>query len=189
MESLKQEKLFESRYFKLHEDRVEIKIKNRRVESTVFINYEDITEHKNFVSEKLQPNYSMYVIFRNLAIVLLFCNLFGAIESWAWFLGCLCSSMVFFLFHVFTINQYTNIEVDSEQELTLLSSIPSSEEVDEFIEKIYAKRKEHLRKTYFDSCGPNTENAAGILNWLLEINVISRQEYDARWQFIDRVHP
>lgn len=186
MKSLKQEKLFESRHFKLHSDRLEMRIRNRRAESTIFIKYEDIGNNKNFVKEKWQPNYTIYVICRNLAIILLFLNIFNAIDSWSWFFASLSSAIVFFLFHTFSYNHFTSIEVDSDQDLSFLSSEPSAEEVDKFLENLYLARNNYLRKNYFESCSPNTENNLGILNWLLELNVIDRQEYNRRLEFIRR---
>lgn len=184
MDRLEQKKLIETRVFKLHDDRVEVKTKNRDTESTVFFKYEEINQNKYFVNQKSQPNYSMYVICRNLAIILLLCNVFGVLEDWRYFYIFLCSGCVFFVIHAFSVTRLTGLDVDGDHELIFYSNIPDTETVDEFIETLYEKRNAYLKQTYFAGCNQDTENFDAILDWLLEINVITRQEYDARIQFI-----
>lgn len=175
--SIEQVKLLEERKLILHTDRVEMRVADRKVENTSFFRYEDIGNDKRFRRVKSQPNYSMYVITRNVAIVLFFCRLFGAIEEWSWALAFFVSSIVFFVIHAYTYKSLITLEVDGEDELELYKDEPSAEEVKTFLDELYTHRNAYLREHYFTPCDASTEQGKALLKWLLDLNAITKPEY------------
>lgn len=181
-ESIEQEKLLEKRKLILHSDRVEVRIADRKEERTSYFRYEDIGNDKQFRREKSQPNYGIHVITRNLAIITFFLRLFGAIDSWSWALAFFSSSVVFFIVHVFTYRSLIQLEVLSDDKLELFKEIPSEEEVNGFLEQLYSQRNKYLRENYFTPCDSSSEQGKSVLNWLLELNVITKPEYSMKMQ-------
>ncbi|GAB5407886.1 MAG: hypothetical protein BalsKO_02510 [Balneolaceae bacterium] len=182
--TLSQKSIFKSRKFALLEAGIEMIVRDQKIEQTAFIRFEDIQRNKRFELDKVQPNYGLYVITRNAGILCFFLKLFGAIDSWSWCLALLCSSVIFFLIHIYTVGRYTIIETTDENELRFYSDLPDNEEVENFFEKMYNERYQYLRKEYFENWTQNESNSFEILEWLYSEKIINKQEYDDRIQFI-----
>ncbi len=178
--TLEQNRLAEQRKLILHADRVELLVCQRKTKSTTFFRYEDITNGKTFLRQKSQPNYGLYVIARNCSIFLLFASVFGAVESWAWFFAALTSSIVFFCIHAFSFRSLIELDVDGQHRLALFKDEPTEEAASLFLEELYARRNEYLRKQYYLSCDGTTEHGQVMLGWLLYLDAITQPEYDLK---------
>lgn len=176
--SLRQEKMFETRRVRLLDDHVELKVEDRTVETSLEFPYDEIGSSITYRREKSQPTYSFHVLTRNAAIVLLFCSVFGAFDGWSWFFAITLSSLVFFVIHAFARRSLLTIESDGSDELELLRETPSRVEVDQFVEELFDRRNEYVKKLYAEKAlDPNTDRERW-LEWMRARKVLSSAEYD-----------
>ncbi|RNC83028.1 MAG: hypothetical protein ED557_09920 [Balneola sp.] len=187
--NFEQKTLFEKRVMILHYDRVEQIMSERNLEQSKFFRYEDITNDKIFRREKSQPNYGLHVITRNISIILFFCGLFGAIEDWSWFFAFFSSSTVFFFIHLFTFKNYIEIKVEGGENLMLFKDKPGENEVDNFLGSLYLERNKYLKEHYYTTSDPSTDQGKSVLKWLLNINAITKPEFDKRIEIGERTDP
>ncbi len=184
--SLRQENMFENRRARLLEDHVELKIDSRSLETTLEFPYDTIGPRVTYRREKPQPNYAFHVITRNAAIILFFCSLFGAFDGWRWFLATLLSSIVFFVIHAYTYKSLLTIETDGSDELELLREHPSKEEVDHFIQTLFDKRNEYVKRLYAErSLDPSLDHGSW-LRWMRDRKVLSPNEYESELSKLQR---
>ncbi|MDX1499331.1 MAG: hypothetical protein R3176_05510 [Woeseiaceae bacterium] len=184
--SLRQENMFENRRARLLEDHVELRIDSRSLETTLEFPYDAIGPRITYRREKPQPNYALHVLTRNAAIILFFCSLFGAFDGWRWFLAMLLSSIVFFVIHACSYKSLLTIETDGPDELELLREHPSKEQVDHFVQTLFAKRNEYIRRLYTEkSLDPSTDRASW-LRWMRDRKVLSPAEYEAELAEVQR---
>ncbi|ANM31349.1 hypothetical protein ABI59_19875 [Acidobacteria bacterium Mor1] len=176
---LRQKGILENRRVALCDDHVQLTIESRTEQRTVDIPYGDIGPKVSFRSEKLQPNYGMHVITRNLAVVFLFASLFGAYDGWRWFGVMLASSAIFFVFHTVTARRFLVIETDKEEELALFREKPSSEEVDDFVEALFDRRNGFLKDRFHEERFNENIDRRAWLQWLRRRKVFSEVEYEA----------
>ncbi len=176
---LRQKGILENRRVSLCDDHVQLIIESRTEQRTVDFPYGDIGPKVSFRSEKLQPNYGMHVITRNLAVVFLFASLFGAYDGWRWFGVMLASSAIFFLFHVVTARRFLVIETDKDEELALFREKPSSEEVDDFVQELFDRRNDFLKDRFHEERFNENIDRRAWLQWLRRRKVFSEVEYEA----------
>ena len=188
-ERLEQERLLEKRTIILHSDRVEVRVADRKNERTEFYSFEDITNEKSFRRVKPQPNYALHVLTRNAAVILFFAKMFGAIEDWSWFFACLASSVVFFVIYAVVSSTYIELLTTTARPLTLLRQDPSEQKVNEFIDALYTKRNAYLREHYYVPSDGYSVDGQSLLKQLLDMNVISKPEYDLKMNPLRRSNP
>jgi len=175
--TLEQKRLLEQRTFILHSDRVEVRVADRTAEDTFFVPYEHINNGKRFTRKKGQPNYGVYVISRNVAIVLFFCRIFGAMDTWSWFFAFFASAFIFFGIHVYTVKRFIELKVTGPEPLILFQDEPSEEAVLAFLDTLYTHRDQYLRTHYYLPCDAHTEQGRALLKRLHDMNVITQPEY------------
>lgn len=189
IERLEQERLLEKRTLILHSDRVEVRVADRKSERTEFYSFEDITNEKSYRRVKPQPNYALHVMTRNAAIILFFAKLFGAINDWSWFFACLASSAVFFVIYALVSSSYVELLTTSARPVALLRQDPTEEKVNEFIDALYVKRNTYLREHYYIPSDGYSLDGQSLLKQLLDMNVISKPEYDQKVNPLTRSNP
>ncbi len=184
--SLRQENMFENRRERLLDDHVELKIDSRSLETSLEFPYDAIGPRVTYRREKSQPNYAFHVLTRNGAIILLFCSVFGAFDGWRWFFAMLLSSLVFFIIHAYTYKHFLTIETDGSDELELLREQPNKEEVDQFVQVLFDKRNEYVKRLYAEeSLDPSTDRVSW-LKWMRDRKVLSPTEYGSELRKLQR---
>ncbi len=184
--SLRQEKLLETRRVRLREDHVELKIEGRSLETTLEFPYDTIGPRVTYRREKPQPNYAMHVLTRNAAIILFFCSVFGAFDGWRWFFAMLVSSVVFFVIHAYTYKSLLTIETDGSDELELLRAHPAREDVEQFVQALFERRNEYVKRLYAERSMDRSFDHLSWLRWMRDRKVLSTAEYESE---MARINP
>lgn len=126
----------------------------------------------------------LYLIFR-IGLIISVLSLVG-IQLFEWltikitlYIG--ATSAVSLLLYILSRKDYIKIRIDNDKALCFFKNIPSEEQVEMFLQKLFDKRDDYLRKNYLD-LDPRLpyEKMAKNLQILFEYRVIDQGEYDQK---------
>jgi len=189
METLNQNRNFVNRELKIGDSKLYYKVSKLGTEDELDIPYENLTSDK--ISQKTSNNtvlaisLALYV----LSIALLVADLRGSnVEAVAWIVWAVIATIVLVKYLRGRENLW-KLKLTNNSYINIHKNVPSENATNLFIEKIYSKRNEYLRENYLIIDGNlNYENQLNNLKWLKTMNVISKSEFEEKYDELKRTY-
>ncbi len=179
---LKQKKLFVSKHFRLTKDGIDFKSKDFDGEFSKFIPFKDIEPRIQcrIYTEKFPKLLQGGLVIATIGLLRSLMNVNDDLQktliifSIAIIFG-LLTVLAYFIIQI----KYFLIELEGDTQLFFILDNPTKEEMQQFIDLIYDKRKENYREQYFYINYNNTKDEeTGKMNWLKSEEIISTNEYN-----------
>ena len=159
--------------FDFKEDGLNYTLKDKTINKTDFIAFEDITNKTHEFFEKNEGYKSRAIYFLVVGILFFLVNIFLKTKLWSWMF--LIGAPVFYFLYKKSIVNYIVINTDSDMNIWVLENKNQKLIIDE----IYSRRNDYLMKNYLEINYENdVNNEINKFVWLKKLELINKEEFE-----------